>query len=62
MEHLDALGTKLIPVDFTFLLTEAPLSWHLRDCDKKKLKDGWDQLPQRQQKLSLIDKLACIRT
>jgi len=41
IERLDTLGTKLIPVDFTFPLADAPLSWHLRACDKKKLKDGW---------------------
>ena len=55
IERLDKLGTKLIPVDFTFPLADAPLSWHLRDCDKQKLKDGWDRLPKKQEKLLKID-------
>jgi hypothetical protein len=55
IERLDKLGTKLIPVDFTFPLADAPLSWHLRDRDKQKLKDGWEQLQERQEKLSEID-------
>ena len=55
IDRWNALGTKLIPVDFTFPLNDAPLSSHLRDCDKQKLKDGWDQLPHRQEKLAAID-------
>jgi hypothetical protein len=54
-ESLQRAGTQLISVDFTFPLTEAPLSWHLRDCDKQAIKTGWDKLKNKDEKLRAID-------
>jgi hypothetical protein len=56
MERLKASGSELIPVDFTFPLQGAPLSWHLRNCDKKKIEDGWDELKDKDKKLAEIDR------
>jgi hypothetical protein len=46
---------KLTPIDFTFSGAEPPLSWHLRDCDKRNITNGWDKLPGKQKKLEAID-------
>jgi hypothetical protein len=52
---------KLTPIDFTFSGSEPPLSWHLRDCDKMNITNGWEGLPEKQARLATIDQFLALR-
>ena len=48
-------GTRLVSVDFTFPLSAPPLSWHLRDCDKRAIETGWEKLEKKKANLEIIE-------
>lgn len=56
-----AHNVKLTPIDFTFSGSEPPLSWHLRDCDKMNITNGWEGLPEKQARLAAIDQFLALR-